>query len=430
MKIKSIHIKDFKSISELHFQANPKMNVIIGLNGAGKSTLLQGIKYLLSWYINRFKNPKSSGIHIDEKEIRQENNKLQPYSSLSVELNKGVYWQLSKNRPYQNLQEIKSDFSQLNKYLTKLRDELEEIESLPIITYYDVNRIVNKTPSRFKKSNKLDVLSVYDNALEAGSNFRAFFEWFREREDIENEKIRDNYDLFFREESAEQMQQPYRDPALETVRYALSCVLPGYGEIKIRRNPREIIIEKASEHIRFDQLSDGEKCFITLVGDIARRLAIANPNNPKAYEGEGIILIDEIDLHLHPEWQITVIDRLRTTFPNCQFFITTHSPFVVNNIRSHENEKLLCLENGREVYVAESPFGMSIDRVLSSFFNVSTFRNEEIEKRFENLNKLLSQPVFEVEEFDKQMKWVKEHLGESDLDYINYTIDRDRRLKE
>jgi predicted ATP-binding protein involved in virulence len=80
-------------------------------------------------------------------------------------------------------------------------------------------------------------------------------------------------------------------------------------------------------------LSDGEKCLLAMVGDLARRLAIANPDYPDALQGEAIVLIDEIELHLHPSWQRNIIPALKRTFPKCQFIITTHSPQVLSYIQ-------------------------------------------------------------------------------------------------
>jgi predicted ATP-binding protein involved in virulence len=83
----------------------------------------------------------------------------------------------------------------------------------------------------------------------------------------------------------------------------------------------------------FNQLSQGEKSLI-LVGDIARRLAMMNPKLDNPLLGKGIILIDEIDMHLHPQWQRSIIQRLQTTFPNCQFILTTHSPLVISDTQN------------------------------------------------------------------------------------------------
>ncbi|ESC16106.1 RecF/RecN/SMC family protein [Salmonella enterica subsp. enterica serovar Agona str. 0292] len=96
----------------------------------------------------------------------------------------------------------------------------------------------------------------------------------------------------------------------------------------------KIILKKGEVELDIQQLSQGEKTIFTLVGDLARRLILLNPNLSNPLLGYGIVLIDEIDLHLHPQWQQTIIERLTSTFPNVQFVITTHSPQVLSTVSS------------------------------------------------------------------------------------------------
>jgi predicted ATP-binding protein involved in virulence len=92
-------------------------------------------------------------------------------------------------------------------------------------------------------------------------------------------------------------------------------------------------ITKQGQELIINQLSDGEKCLLAMVGDLARRLAIANPSLPDPLQGSGVVLIDEIELHLHPKWQREIIPALTRTFPNCQFIVTTHSPQVISQVK-------------------------------------------------------------------------------------------------
>src|SRR5476649_1392482 len=88
-----------------------------------------------------------------------------------------------------------------------------------------------------------------------------------------------------------------------------------------------MMIDKDDVTLNVAQLSQVDKSMMALVGDIARRLAMLNPALENPLLGDGIVLIDEVDLHLHPKWQRTLIRQLTTTFPHCQFFLTTHSPW-------------------------------------------------------------------------------------------------------
>ena len=90
--------------------------------------------------------------------------------------------------------------------------------------------------------------------------------------------------------------------------------------------------------IIFDDLSDGYKMILTMVFDVVRQMVILNPHlgNETLEKTDGIILIDELDLSLHPHWQRIVVDSLKKTFPLVQFIVTTHSPFIIQSLNSGE----------------------------------------------------------------------------------------------
>ena len=193
--------------------------------------------------------------------------------------------------------------------------------SLPLVVYYPVNRAVLDIPLRIRTRHRFDRLAAYDGALSGDRNsFRVFFEWFREREDLENE---------LRTDRAE-----FRDPQLQAVRRAVERFLPGFTGLRVRRSPLRMMVDKEREELIVNQLSDGEKCTLAMVGDVARRMAIANPGIRDPLEGEAVVLIDEIDLHLHPGWQRHIVGALRETFPNCQFLLSTHSPQILSHVES------------------------------------------------------------------------------------------------
>jgi predicted ATP-binding protein involved in virulence len=152
---------------------------------------------------------------------------------------------------------------------------------------------------------------------------------------------------------------------LQTVTEAIEQFLPEYQHLRVTRMPRpHMLIDKNGQSLNLDQLSDGEKNLIALVGDIARRLAIANPGMSNPLEGEGIILIDEIDLHLHPRWQRLVIPKLLSVFKRCQFFISTHSPLVISHVKPR-NVFLLTQDGGTMTCSrVDESYGMSIERIV------------------------------------------------------------------
>lgn len=168
-------------------------------------------------------------------------------------------------------------------------------------------------------------------------------------------------------EDIRKKQNAYRNEGreLKIVRKALEDFMPGYKNLEVKRVPRpHMVLEKNGEFLSLDQLSDGEKGFITLVGDIARRLTIANPNMKNPLLGKGIVLIDEIDLHLHPNWQRRIVPQLIKIFPKCQFFISTHSPQVIGHVRPENVFLLMQSEEGIFCDKPQETYGMSLDRIV------------------------------------------------------------------
>lgn len=114
-------------------------------------------------------------------------------------------------------------------------------------------------------------------------------------------------------------------------------MIPGYSNLRIELNPsRMLLTNNEGIDLQIDQLSGGYKAVLSVVADIAKRLAIANPQSVNPLEEEAVILIDELDLHLHPKWQKTIVEDLRRTFPKCQFIISTHSPFIIQALAASE----------------------------------------------------------------------------------------------
>ena len=162
----------------------------------------------------------------------------------------------------------------------------------------------------------------------------------------------------------------YRDKQLEAVRQAISSLIPDFSNLRVRRSPLRMTLQKQGEELIVNQLSDGEKCLLAMVGDLARRLAIANPGLPDPLQGSGIILIDEIELHLHPKWQRGIIPDLTRTFPNCQFIVTTHSPQVISDVKP---EGIYLLEKTDQGVIAKQPessFGRDSNRILEDLMDV------------------------------------------------------------
>jgi len=239
-----------------------------------------------------------------------------------------------------------------NKVLYKVSDKV----NVPIFVNYGTMRSVLDIPLRIKTKHEFTQLAAYEYAIENGSSFRLFFEWYRYQEDIENQVIRETGNL------------NYVDPSLACVRTAIETMLENVSDLRVKRNPLSMVVKKNDIEVRVDQLSDGEKCTLALLGDLARRIAIANPYRENPLEGEGIVLIDEIELHMHPSWQRRILGVLKQLFPNIQFIITTHSPQVLG--AADDNYKIISLKDndGESSFnVIDRMDGFNSDMILEDF---------------------------------------------------------------
>ena len=158
--------------------------------------------------------------------------------------------------------------------------------------------------------------------MEADSRLRTAFAWFYAKE---NEELR------LKNESKD---FELRLPALECVRRAFQAMFPDLRDPHVTLNPLRFMVSQGQEPLDITQLSDGYQTLMGLVMDLSARMAMANPHLADPLAAEAIVMIDEVDLHLHPAWQQRVVGDLLRTFPNAQFVLSTHSPFVVESINN------------------------------------------------------------------------------------------------
>ena len=129
----------------------------------------------------------------------------------------------------------------------------------------------------------------------------------------------------------------YKNPKLNCVRTAIGAMIKGYTNLRIELEPSRLLLTNEDGiDLRIDQLSGGCRAVLSVSADIAKRLSIANPDSLDPLKEEAVILIDELDLHLHPKWQKEIAGNLKRTFPNCQFIISTHSPLIIQSLDAEE----------------------------------------------------------------------------------------------
>lgn len=376
MKIQDVTIQNFRGISSKPFSVSldPQLTVFIGSNGVGKSTILDAVSMILSRVINQIRFQKNIGAKFKDSDIPS--GRFEE-TSISIQPILGTSWKVRKEKS-----SSKTFITSDKEYIDTIATHITTTEnkcSIPLFVYYRINRAVLDIPLKIRKKHEFSLLEAYDDALVGGANFRHFFEWFRNREDFENELYRYMNELGI--DRQDELVQGM-DTQLTAVRKATESVMSNFSGLSVRRNPLRMVIKKGDKELRVDHLSDGEKCMLAMIGDLARRLAIANPTMQEPLKGEGIVLIDEIELHLHPTWQKMILSKLCEVFPNCQFIVSTHSPVVLSELQSGKIFELFKQNDYLEAKAIENSNNYFLNDILKEFFDVDL--NED---RIHNIDK-------------------------------------------
>jgi len=381
LRLSSIYLKGFRGFAELKIDLREARNLAVfcGSNGAGKSSVLDAMSKSLGWISNRIQAPTSAGKSIELSDI----NRSLGYSSIIADVALGdsetfqIYLSKSQVESDTSRKSELSDFARLSE-MYRLAISVDSNFNLPLIASYDVERALDIGSKDIKAFDEVigeerwKRLDGYRKSLTGTADFKLFFRWFKDLQDVINsgggagrgktpgtETLKNELDAFiknipaganlsselndfltqFREESnvlktgASVDTVDVNERFLRVVSNAVSQFLPGFNDFRIQYEPvLDMLVDKNGTSLSVLQLSQGEKSLLALVADIARRLVLLNPSREDPLQGDGIVLIDEVDLHLHPEWQQQVILQLLLVFPNIQFLISTHSPQVLSTV--------------------------------------------------------------------------------------------------
>lgn len=359
MKINRIKISNFRLFKEKEFTLNPEFNLVVGVNGSGKTSFLNSISVAIAGWAHAYIKNKNNLRPIADDEIReiQLENRFDKAKSVEIKaygdavivdrygLKKQGHAVWSRKR-YEDSEatflsgEIdygNGTFYNLNfNYLG--RDILNYIErglkyNLPLFAVYACDRLwLPKKEISLEESAKLknSRFDPYKDCFHTAADHSAVGEWILKHE-------------------LASIQQKVETPILISIKAAAKAALDKCSGLRFDFEASRVMIEFEDGSITpFEHLSDGQRTMLGLFCDLARRCAILNPHlaEKASSETEGIVLIDELDLHLHPKWQRRIIEDLRKTFPKIQFICTTHSPFLIQSLRS--GDELIILEGNDE----------------------------------------------------------------------------------
>ena len=329
MKIKKIQLTNFRRFADFTLDLDEPLIVLVARNGAGKSSVLDGIAIALGQFLTRL--PGVSGINPKDTDFRvYPDGRRPPYMRISCTSQNDIVWDRTEKRDQtsKTIAEIPPAKGQkaLFEWVDNLinRHNAGEAYELPVFVYYGTGRGVFDVPQRKRGFGKdFTRFGALDGALESRTNFRRFVEYF--------------YTLEEREARLQKEQRSFdvELPEMKAIREAVHRLMPDFLSPR-GAHPAGIMVDWLVDgdirQLRIEQLSDGYRTTLAMVMDIAARMAEANPEMPDPLATEGIVLIDEIDLHLHPGWQQRILPDLQRTFPNVQFIVSTHSPQVISTV--------------------------------------------------------------------------------------------------
>ncbi len=357
-KLKLENIGGFKDF-ELNFHEN--LTVLIGRNGTGKTTILRSIALLFEMALEtllEFVNNPSSNQENRQKFAHQKLSKHE--ARILFGKNNDSHISIGSCIEGKTFS-LKSDHIGTSSFYSLLQDLYNNQQSLPLFIYYPVYNapVGNIEFSELKL--ETNILAAYSSACQEGVfDFDRFFAWFKWQENIKREVgTNKKYEI-----------------VRQSIYKVISDEQNTFDNLHVtwQKNPNgDLCLQKNGTLLKINQLSAGEKMLMILVADLARRLIIANPTSDNPLQQQGVVLIDEIDLHLHPSWQRAIVPNLMNIFQNCQFIITTHSPQIISHVKP---ESLFILRENSLSHPEES-YGKNTDRILEDLMDARPSKEKQ-----------------------------------------------------
>lgn len=371
MRLDSMELHNFRCFSDLQINFNDRLTVLVGGNGAGKSTVLEAATIAAGTLTSAIDSLTNYGIKREDAHYKYYDmgSGVDVQQQFPVEIiakgnidNKNIVWTRTLNSA-----KGRSGLSSAKELTCVARGYQERMMHgdknliLPIISYYGTGRLwaqhKDKKYDAFEKNNRSN---GYIDSLDGAANDKLMMRWFQKM-------------------TIQQYQKEQVIPEYMAVCSAIQkafLAITGYDDAKVQfnmdTNEIDVIYYDESEKpvkMPLSQLSDGYRCTISLIADIAYRMALLNPQllDKVLEETDGIVLIDEIDLHLHPKWQRRILQDLMNIFPKVQFIVSTHAPEVINSVRY---ESIIVLRGNQAISLTNQTYGKDVNTILREVMDV------------------------------------------------------------
>lgn len=410
MYLKQVIIENFRSIEKMTLNLQPGINLLIGNNGVGKTSILEAIVAGLGACFKDI--PVADAISIKPEDVRQELHVVDGSPSVvyhtpvriscEAQIGEQAYtWnrvRKSEAPKKQTTLEYPHRGPQIADWFRNASNEMDM--PLPVLNFQSINRVANSKRSDFGSSTKQfnDRRCGYTGCLDSALDDKFIRKWCYAMMRKSSKSPRYN---LFRSAVVNVMQHMDEDKPLPDIYFSEE-----FGE------DGEFVYEENGKAMPIAFLSAGYQSCLWMVMDIAFRALLLNPGTTNLKEISGIVLIDEVDKHLHPKWQWNVLNALHDTFPNIQFIITTHAPIVISSCK---NATIMTIDPDHKVTPIDTVYGYSVEDVIEltqeSDAVVPELRDmyEQFEKACTQKDLKLAQEYAEAigNEFPKSTEWAK-----------------------
>ena len=403
MYLEKLKLHNFRCYEKLEIDFNRQLTVLVGKNGSGKTTVLEAIAIALGTWFVGFNIVNAKGINKRTDPLRKAYQigatddvqtqfpvEIEAWGKIEESKDQILHWKRELYTPTGTM--TTKDAKEIVEYAAEYQKAISEGRTdiyLPMVAYYGTGRLWD-----YHRQKRTDVFKVssrtngYIDCLDGTANVKLMMDWFQIMTINKYQRQEENLES---------------NPELDTVYLAMEkCLtnLSGYSDVKIRYNmgTQELDVyyseqDKQRMRIPLNQLSDGYKGMISLVADIAYRMARLNPQlgTEVLSKGDGVVLIDEVDLHLHPAWQQKVIDNLMNIFPKVQFIVSTHAPAIISSVKT---DKLRILSNKEVCMTANQVYGKDVNSVMKEIMGVND-RPDQFVELFEKFYRLLSEKKYD-----------------------------------
>ncbi len=420
MKLNKIYMKNYRCFEEITISLDQNVTLLVGKNGAGKTAVLDAAAVAVSTFLSGMEDGISRNIcmedaryHFYELEGVIDAQHQFPVIITGEGECDGIpdrKWSRSLNSI--NGKTTMKEARQLTDLAGKMQHRImkgDDETILPVLSYYGTGRLyAQKRQKRDLKSlQKFNRQTGYLDCMAAESNEKMMLNWFEKMtlKELQNQQKTGSMKKVLQMEAVKQA--------------ACHCFksISGYESVEMvfDLDTHRIMIEYAEndgEKYKFalDEMSDGYKNTLSMISDIAYRMAVLNPQLGMEVlrKTPGIILIDEVDLHLHPQWQQTIVKDLQNIFPKVQFILTSHAPAVIHSVKK---EHIRILDDGNVYLPVEQTYGRDANSILREIMQVGE-RPEMVRRLFTDFYRAIDEA--EVEMAEKLLDVLVDIVGDSD----------------